>query len=224
MADMSSAGGIESLPPEERVKRLRELETEKRRELDHDVDKRKALEEELATKRKKLEELEKTTKKELTDAETLEERTLNEIATRAREVQELETKIKKFRAGEEFIPATEEQPAAPPPGFGQTGPQYQSQAAQQARQSIDYLLNASQPSTEGRITAERELYRSVRRMAEQHNQGHPDESYTFNKLQEEMQHLKQRDADSNGYIARIENVLNSIVDYRQEDERRRKRG
>jgi len=224
MVDLSS--GMERLPPEERLKRLRELEEERRRELDQDVAKRrKELEEELARKRKELEELEKQKRRELEEAESLEERTVEELTReRAHEVRELEARLREFREGSQFLPegaeGTEET-ARPPPGFGQTG-SYESRTLQQANERLDYLLHAERPSEQGRIEAERELYRSVRSLAESASQGKLEEGFAFNKLQEEMEHLKRRGEDSHGYLARIENVLNTIVDYRQEDERRRR--
>jgi hypothetical protein len=223
MVDLSS--GMERLPPEERLKRLRELEEEKRRELNQDVEKRrKELEEELAKKRKELEELEKQKRRELEETESLEERTIEELTReRAHEIRDLETQLREFREGRQFLPEGGEGPeetARPPPGFSQSG--YESQALLRAHERLDYLLHAEQPSEQGRIEAERELYRSVRSLAESASHGKLEEGYAFNKLQEEMDHLKQRDEDSHGYLARIENVLNTIVDYRQEDERRRK--
>jgi hypothetical protein len=229
MADMSS--GIDRLPPEERLKRLRALEAQKRRELGEDLQKRKKdVEDELAKKKKELEALEQETKQELASAEELEEETLEEITRekRKQDVKDLERSVKEFSGGKEFVPRESLEnevggaaysPRAAP-GFGQAGI-YTSEAFVRAEENISYLLNAETSATRRREVAS-DLYRSVRQLADNFSQGKAmDESYAFNKLQQEVQELKTRTGPSDGYVNHIASFLNSIVDYRQEDERRR---
>lgn len=196
-------GGIDKLPPAERLKRLRELEAEKRL----------ALEEELA-KKKEFEELTAQTKKELEETEDLEEETLLEM----RDQEQLEKRLEEFKRSKQFVPEKE---AGEAPGFGQQG-LYQAQVA--AEQNIDYLLHGSNIALEREREIKHDIYQNVRQMREQLGQGvQVEESYAFNKMQEQVERLKQRGSDDFGYITRIENVLNDIIDYRQQEEKRRKR-
>ncbi len=215
MADLS--GGIDKLPPRERLKRVREMEAEKR----------KLLEEEVLKKKKELEQLEKETKEDIQEAEALEEETLKEI-TRESAEEELEERLKHFRKSQNFVPEGGVE-AAEPAGFGQVaepGVMYQSEALQRAQENIDYLLHGT-PSSERRQEVERELYSNIRDAADTFQ---PEESYAFNKIQDEMHELKMRgsaqrqDQIEHAYMQRIDNVLNSIIDYKQQDEEKRKRG
>jgi len=213
-AMVNTSSGIDRLPPAERLKRLRELEAEKKKTLD----------EELAKKRE-LEDLEQKTKEELDETKDLEKKTLEEIEEKGQE--QLEERIKEFRKKKEFVeedesgityePIRREGQHAP----GKAASLYETPAFRQATEGIDYLLHAEGASEERQVERERSLYQNVRWMEEQMRQGRVEEGYAFNRIQEQMQHLKER-GDPHGYVARIENVLNSIVDYRQQDEERQK--
>ncbi|MBR9692560.1 hypothetical protein GOV07_01370 [Candidatus Woesearchaeota archaeon] len=199
MVDLES--GIDKLPPRERLKALRERESE-----------RKLLELEMIKKRRELAELEEETEKEREEEGELEKETEEEITRESAEA-ELEERIAGFKQEKDFVP---EGGAAP--GFGETAPeqaiQYQSEALQQAHKNIDYLLHGT-PSTEKRMEVERDLYQSMRSAADNFN---PEESYSFNKLQEEMHELKNRDGVQNNYLARTNTLLNEmtdIMDYNQ---------
>ncbi len=214
MVDLKNSD-LEKLPPAERVKKLREIEAQKKRELS----------DELVKKKKELEELEKKTKEELSSAESLEQETLEEIS-REEEREALEERVKKFRESKEFVSETgnNRKYEVPQEGRGAGQSLYQSERFAQAQQGIDYLLNAQGVSDERKIAKERDLYQSVRDLAAEARAGAIDESYAAAKLQEQVQHLRERTGeDAFGYVARIENVLNSIIDYRQEDERRKHR-
>jgi hypothetical protein len=70
--------------------------------------------------------------------------------------------------------------------------------------------------------AEKELYANVRELANAFTGRTMEESYAFNKLQQQVEMLKTRRPDEDGYVNHIASFLNSIVDYRQEDEERRR--
>jgi len=213
--------GIEQLPPAERIRRLRAIESEKQQSLEGElVKKKKELEDELAKKKKELEKIEKQTKEELEDAKAAEKRALRdageEVLQRQKELKELEARINEFRESGQFItqqPATpaivyHNQPRAMPEKPPEVG---------KAQQGIDYLLNAN-TTNERRLDQERELYQTVRQMAD-HPQRSIDEGYAVQQLQDQIQQLRQRGEDSHGYIRRIASVLNEIVDYKQERKR-----
>ncbi len=211
------------LAPRERLKHLKDLEEEKRRTLDDEiVRRRKELEDELARKKKALEELEKKTKNELEETEELEQQAvrdaLEEVEHRQEEVKALEARVKEFSDGSEFVPAQPEPQRQAPPITGL----YQ-QGFAHAEEGIDYLLHATPTSEERLVERERSLYQNVRWMAEELKQGHIEEGYMFNRLQDQVNALRQRTGDEHGYLSRIANVLNGIVDYHSEDEERRKR-
>jgi len=213
MVDLKSSD-LDKLPPAERVKKLREIEAQKKKELS----------EELVKKKKELDALEKKTKEELSSAEAMEGEALEEIS-REEEREALEERVKRFRQSKEFVsePGTNRKYEIPQEGQGGGQSLYQSERFAQAQQGIDYLLNAQNVSDERKVAKERDLYQSVRDLAAEARAGAIDESYAAAKLQEQVQHLRERGEDSFGYVARIENVLNSIIDYRQEDERRKHR-
>ncbi len=223
---VDTGSGIGRLPPAERLKRLRELEDEKRKTLDEEVTrKKKELDEELTKKKRELDELERKTKQELVETKKLEEETLEELEEKGQE--QLEERLAAFRKGQEFLP---EEPAEPPLTYHATlrgeppSDLYHSPAFRQAESGIDYLLHAEGASEERRFEHERSLYQNVRWMQEQLAQGRIEEGYAVQRLQEQVHALKEGRKDEFGYLTRIENVLNRIVDYRQEDEQRRKKG
>jgi hypothetical protein len=208
MVDLET--GIDKLPPRERLKALREREAEKRRLLEDEIRRRKA----------ELDDLEEQTKEELEETEELADETQEEITRESAEA-ELEQRVAGFKQGTDFVP----QGAAQPPGFGETAPeqaiQYQSEALQKAQENIDYLLHGT-PSQEKREEVERDLYQNMRQAADGFS---PEESYAFNKVQEEMQELRSRGGADSNYIARTSKLMNAmtdIIDYRQEDEQRRR--
>ncbi len=202
MVDLS--GGIGKLPPAERLKRLRELEEEKRR----------GLEEALTRKKRELKELEQQTEQELEEAAGLERQTREELEEQGQE--ELEERLEAFRKQRGFVP----EEGAEPAGFGQVN-LYETEQFQRTEQHIGDLLK-------GPLTQEEEreklgdIYQNARMMRERVARGEVDESYAANRLYKEMEALKEHANDEFGYIGRITNVLNSIIDYRQQDEERRK--
>lgn len=200
MVDTSS--GIDRLPPVAKLRELRRLEEERRKEL----------EEELARKKRELDELEKRGKQELEETESLEADTLEEIAReREREIEDLEQQIGDFRKRRDFVEEGIEEVLS-----GEQEPLYGAHHAEfhQAQQNLSYLLNATPSSEETRIESERGLYQAVRSIASGFNPA--DEGYAVQQLQEQVQKLKERGGeDAFGYVGRIENVLNSIIDYRK---------
>jgi hypothetical protein len=205
MADMQ--GGFEKLPPKERLKRLKALEEEKRQ----------ILEEELEKKRKEIEALASEAEKGLENAEEMEEEARREI-----EEEDLDARVKEFSQSKSFIPEGKEEQEtlyqSAPGGFGQ-----QQSMQEEAIGGIDYLLHGQNIAVEQKAATERNIYQNVRQMREQLNAGDSgEESYAFNQLQEQVLELKEKGNDDFGYIARIENVLNDIIDYKQQDEKRRK--
>ncbi len=233
MADLDS--GVDKLPPRERLKRAREIEEEKRR----------LLEEELAKRETELEELKEKTERELDEARELEDESLEEITRESAEA-ELEERVKGFRGGKEFVPeggvagaeGLDGEPAGVTydssarigtGGMGQVSNEqaalYRSEAFERAQENLDYLLNAENPRKSAIEERSRALYQNVRELASGFD---PSESYAFNKLADDMYQLKQREEDqrqntvAHGYMQRITNVLNEVVDYKQEEERRRK--
>lgn len=210
MADMS--GGFEKLPPKERLKRLKMLEEEKRI----------ALEEEIEKKRKELEDLSEEAEKGLEGVEELEEEARKEL-----EEEDLDSRVKAFSKEKSFLPEGSLE-VSEEGGFYQSGPagfgqQQVYRAQDEALGGIDYLLHGRNIAVEQQATTQRNIYQSVRQMQEQLSNGNTsDEGYAFNKMQEQMQELKEKGDDQFGYIARIENVLNDIIDYKQQDEKRRK--
>jgi|GEM_PF-2450322 len=232
MADFDS--GVDKLPPRERLKRARELEDEKRH----------LLEKELAKREEELEELKEKTERELEEARELEDESLDEITRESAEA-ELEERVKGFRSGTEFVPeggaaletnaseaatnVTYDSRTGSVEGMGQVSSEqaalYRSEAFEKAQENLDYLLNAENPRKTAVEQRSRALYQNVRELASGFD---PSESYAFNKLADDMYHLKQREESqgqnviAHGYMQRITNVLNEVVDYKQEEERRRK--
>lgn len=225
MADLSS--GLDKLPPAERLKRLRAIEAEKRKELAEDLgEKKKQIEAELAKRKKELDELEHEAKRDIAETEELETKTLEEM-TRERsehDAEELEKQVRKFTGGSEFVPegeSLEEQARRARPGAGGFGQQvYHSEAFSHAEANIAYLMNSANPMSEARREATRELYRSVRALADEEAPA-VERSYVFNKLQQQIEELKTRAPEQDGYVNHIASFLNSVVDYRRDDERRR---
>ncbi len=207
MVDLEES--VKKLPPEERLKRARELEAEKRR----------LLEEELKRREAELEELKEETKRALEAAKELEEESLEELSNA-----ELEERIAAFKKEKGFLLAEESKEASDgPAGFGQVNQLYQSDAFKQAEEHLDYLLHAENPSQSAIEERSRALYQNVRELSQQFN---PNESYAFNKMQEQLYELKRRDEVQNPYVARTNRLLNEmtdIIDYRREDEERRRR-
>lgn len=220
-------GGVDSTPPVERMKRLRALEAEKRKTLEEEIiKKKKELEEEIAKKKKaveeeeikrkkELEETERKTKAELAETEAQEQKTLRdageEILRRQEELKALEERLKEFRESKSAIPDEAQR-------HGIAAGYQERPVFEETRQGLDYLLNAK-TSEERRLERERNLYRNVRWIAEELKQGKIEESYAFNQFREQVHELQQRGHDPHNYVRRIANVLNSIIDYHQEDRR-----
>ena len=233
MADLSS--GLDKLPPAERLKRLRQIEADQRKRESELKQRKKDLDEELAKKKKELEVLEKETAQDIETAEQLEDDTLVELTreTNKEGIAELEKRVREFRKGKEFASEgslESEVAGAPqaqgrmyqatqsPPGFGEG---YRA-AFDQAEQNIAYLMNAANPRKDAMMQAERELYRSVRQLVDNWSQGPVlQESYAFNKIQEQLHQLHERGPDDS-YVTHIANVLNSVTDYRADDARRKR--
>lgn len=209
MADFS--GRIDTLSPDERLKLAKKQREKKRHILDVELEeRRKALEEELKKRKEELESLEKEAKKDLEEVSELEESTLQEIISeeeeKKREIKELEDHIREFRNSGNITTSTTSNPETT------IKDEYDLQQSEvRAQQGIDYLLNATPGSESKLIEQERNLYNTVRQMASQPN---INESYTFNKIQEQIQELRQRKDDHHGYLTRITNFLNVINDYK----------
>jgi len=200
--------GLKRLPPRERLKRAREVEAEKRLLLEEEITKR---EEELET-------LKEETERELEEAQELQEESLEELTR-----EELEERVKRFKKGKEFLLTEDRTPS----GFGEVSEAqrslYQSEAFHQAQENLDYLLNAQNPRQSVVDERSRKLYQSVRELRTQFD---ADESYAFNKMQEQLYKLQQRKGVESIYVTKTGRLLNEmtdIIDYRREDEERQRR-
>ncbi len=174
-----------SVSPEERLRLLKEEERRRRKEL----------EEELARKRKELEELERRKQREEEELEELEEETLEDLAAQREHIAELERKLTAVKGGA---------------GEPRDEPRDDLQAlVQQAQQGVEYLISTTLPE-ERRREVERDLYSTVQAIREQVQAQPVDESYVFNKLQEDLQKMKHGD---DFYVQRMQKALNDILQY-----------
>ncbi len=215
---MAGTSDLSRLPPTERIKRLRELEASQRE-----------LEEELRERKEELERLEEEAEEERTRREVLERETEEEIERESADA-ELEERLDGFRKGRSFLPAAPEEggeQGGAPPGMGQVEPLYRQELFDRVEENLDYLLNAASPRREEVARRTSELYRDAREVAEGFQP--VEEGYAANQVQERLYELKARggapEGDARGYVARTGRLLNEltdILDYRKEEERRRK--
>ncbi len=228
MVKVELQGGPEALAPEERLRHLREEERERKQRL----------EEELAKKKRELEELEAAKKREEEAARSAEEAVEEEL--REEEAREEEEEREGARreggggesGGEESSRTLEETlEGVAPAGRARTyesggGPPAFYRAANAAAATINYLLGRTDLSEERRAYHEQYLQRSIEEMMEQARENNQlEESYTFNKVREGVLQL-QEEHPGDGYVNVISNFfkpLGQIVDYHEEERRRRSR-
>jgi len=190
-------GGIERVPAEQRLKRLKELERQKQEELEKELEKKRKEFKELLEKRK-------DTKEEL---EELEQETLDEIAVQQeREINELEARVQQFRESKSVVEESIDNVVAQGAGYGL------ARELDRIHEGVDYLMNAD-ASSEKRAEVGHDLYKMAQSVKDQLG-GSIDEGYVVNKLQEEMTKLKEgSQEDPHSYVARIENVLTDVIKY-----------